>query len=202
MASSIGNSLFCSLDHVCLIFSYRKPHQMKQALARSCWGEHCHQNTAGTTSLLEHWSSWEFETVINIFLYFCRKILEVKRGMEFNNWLEVFYIQLFGSIAIQLLWIFWLQNTELTYHLLKPAKTKKKKKKSFEDNIVFALKVILHQEICSTPRSGDSWGQWSLSDHSSLRYAGAEFLSRRCQSKPDVATGREEEENKSCPLHA
>ena len=35
--------------------------------------------------------------------------------MEFNSWLPVFYIQLFGSILIQL----WLENTELLYYFLK-----------------------------------------------------------------------------------
>ena len=39
--------------------------------------------------------------------------------MEFNSWLPVFYIQLFGSILIQL----WLENTELLYYFQKDTKT-------------------------------------------------------------------------------
>lgn len=38
---------------------------------------------------------------------------------EFNSWLPAFYIQLFGSILIQL----WLENTELLYYFLKYTKT-------------------------------------------------------------------------------
>lgn len=90
---------------------------------------------------------------------------------------------------------FLLRKPGITLSFLKAHEDKKKKKKSFEDNIVFALKVNLQQAICSTHRSGDSWGREALSDHLSLRYAGAEFLSRCCQSKPDVATGQEEERN-------
>lgn len=42
----------------------------------------------------------ECETVIDtIFVYFYRKILEINRSMEFNSWLKVVYIQLFGSIT-------------------------------------------------------------------------------------------------------
>lgn len=159
MASRIINSQLRSLGRQCLLALPIENHTrwskrwLSPARGTGFW-EQGHQQHSWNHQLSGTLGVREVETV-NIFLYFCRKIPEVNRDMEFNSWPGVFYIQLFGSILIQCLWIFWLENTALPYHLL----YYDKKKKSLEGNIVFTLKVNLQQEICSTRRSGDSHGR-------------------------------------------
>lgn len=103
MANNIVIYYFSRLDHLCLLplpteihirWNKYSLYYLRIRTETTLPGTQQPQ-PSGTVEFLG-----ECETVIDtIFVYFYRKILEIHRSMEFNSWLKVVYIQLFGSIT-------------------------------------------------------------------------------------------------------